>query len=411
MMAVQHAYMPLRACSKGFHRPYLLGHRIGTTGTTWLTLTQRLPHIVSGSSLSMVFTVRKASDWLKLLCFLALLLTAGLCRVAAQSQADATPQETNNKIQDLAALARTSTADPPVGPGDLIHIDVFDIPELSHDLRVSNSGVISFPLVADPIAVAGLTPFQLEHRLEQILSANGLVAHPQVSVFVKEQASQPVTVVGAVGHPTVMQLSRPMSLIELLASAGGISDDAGADIKITRAKTEPEQLTLTPVSDKTDANEADPASQVETITIRLQDLLESGNADYNIQVRGGDIVSIPRAGIIYILGNGIVQQGEYVLQGHGQQVTALKAVALAHGFTSYSKADDSVILRNDPKTGQRIEIPVHLKQISKHKTIDVPLESNDVLMVPDSKGRRMLAQGTATAVGIGTGVAVYRVAY
>lgn len=367
----------------------------------------------------MFFTVRKASDWRKLVCLLALLLTAGLCRLAAQSQSDTTPQQTNEKIQQLAALARASTADPPVGPGDLIHIDVFDIPELSHDLRVSNSGVISFPLVPDPIVVAGLTPFQLERHLEQILSADGLVAHPQVSVFVKEQASQPVTVVGAVGHPTVMQLSRPMSLIELLASAGGISDDAGADIKITRSKIQPGQLVMTSLSDKagpnagaeTDAGDFDPNSQTETITIHLQDLLESGNADYNIQVRGGDIVSIPRAGIIYILGNGIGQQGEYVLQGHGQQVTALKAVALAHGFTPYSKADDSVILRNDPKTGQRIVIPVRLKQISKHKVPDVPLESNDVLMVPDSKGRRMLAQGGATALGIGTGVAVYRVAY
>jgi polysaccharide biosynthesis/export protein len=216
-----------------------------------------------------------------------------------------------------------------------------------------------------------------------------------------------------------MQLSHPMSLIELLADAGGISDDAGADIKITRSKIQAGQLMMTPVSDKTgpsansqtDVDDVDPNSQTETITIHLQDLLESGNADYNIQVRGGDIVSIPRAGIIYILGNGIGQQGEYVLEGHGQQVTALKAVALAHGFTPYSKADDSVILRNDPKTGQRIAIPVRLKQISKHKIPDVPLESNDVLMVPDSKGRRMLAQGGATALGIGTGVAVYRVAY
>lgn len=383
-----------------------------------MTLTQRLPHIVLGSSLSMFFTVRKASDWRKLGCVLALLLTAGLCRLAAQSQSDTTPQETNDKIQQLAALARTSTADPPVGPGDLIHVDVFDIPELSHDLRVSNSGVISFPLVPDPIPVAGLTPFQLERRLEKILSADGLVTHPQVSIFVKEQASEPVTVVGAVGHPTVLQLSRPMSLIELLATAGGIADDAGADIKITRAKTQPGELVMTPVSDKTDgkadatdSGDIDPASQVETITIRIQDLLESGNADYNIQVRGGDIVSVPRAGIIYVLGNGIGQQGEYVLQGHGEQVTALKAVALAHGFTTYAKADSSVILRNDPKTGQRIEIPVHLREISKHKAVDVPLESNDILMVPDSKGKRMLAQGTATAVGIGTGVAVYRVAY
>jgi polysaccharide biosynthesis/export protein len=392
------------------------GVPVGNTDNPWLTLTQPVRHSVLGSSLSMVVTVRRVTDWLGLLCLAALFAMAGVGSLAAQSQDFATPQQTNERIQQLAALARTSTADPPLGPGDLIHIDVFDIPELSHDLRVSNSGVISFPLMADPIPVAGLTPFELERQMEQLLSADGLVAHPQVSIFVKEQASQPVTIVGAIGHPTVMQISRPTSLLELLANAGGITDEAGSTIMITRADAPsslsqaPGSLHMEEVSSKGDPiADTDPASQTTTITIRLQDLLDSGNPDFNIQVRGGDIVSVPRAGIVYVLGFGVAQQGEYVLQAHGDLITALKAVALAHGMTTFAKGDSAVIMRNDPKTGNRIEIPVHLKQIQNHKAADVPLQSNDILYVPDSRSKKALAQGTATALGIGTGLAIYRV--
>jgi polysaccharide export outer membrane protein len=355
----------------------------------------------------MAVTVRRVSDWLKPLFVLAFSVTAATVVTVAQSQDFATPQKTNDRIQELAALTRASTTDPPLGPGDLVHIDVFDIPELSRDLRVSDSGVIRFPLLPDAVPVIGLTPFQLERNLEQLLSADGLVAHPQVSVFVKEQASQPVTIVGAVGHPTVMQVSRPITLIELLASAGGISDEAGSTIMITRAAAP--GLHMQQVSQKTDAADVDSELQTTTIKIGLQDLLESGNSNYNIQVRGGDIVSVPRAGIVYVLGFGVAQQGEYVLQAHGDQVTALKAIALAHGLTAFSKADNSVIMRNDPTTGKRIEIPVHLKQIQNHKADDVPLQTNDILFVPDSRGKKALARGTEAALGIGTGLAVYRV--
>jgi polysaccharide export outer membrane protein len=356
----------------------------------------------------MAVTVRWVAGWLKILAIVGLLVTAGVGVLVAQSQSDTTPQQTNQKIQELAALARTSTEDPPLGPGDLVHIDVFDIPELSRDLRVSDAGVISFPLLQQPVHVGGLTPFQLEQRLEQLLSAQGLVAHPQVSVFVKEQASQPVTIVGAVGHPAVMQIARPTSLLELLATAGGITDEAGSTIMITRSVPPTERLEN--VSDKPDApDNTDPAANSTNIKIELKDLLDSGNPDYNIQVHGGDIVSVPRAGIIYILGFGVAQQGEYVLQAHGDQVTALKAIALAHGLTSFAKADNSVIMRNDPATGKRIEIPVHLKQIQNHKIDDVALRTNDILYVPDSRGKKALARGTEAAIGVGTGLAIYRV--
>ena len=96
-----------------------------------------------------------------------------------------------------------------------------------------------------------------------------------------------------------------------------------------------------------------PRQDEQKITIRLQDLLESGDSVYNIQVYGGDTVSVPRAGIVYVLGFGVAQPGGYVLQGHGEQVTVLKALALAHGLSTFAKANSAVIMRTNPATGQK----------------------------------------------------------
>ena len=132
-------------------------------------------------------------------------------------------------------LARTPTQDTPIGSGDLLHIDVFDAPELSRDVRVSDVGVISYPLIPNKIQASGLSTFQLEEKMSQLLIENGLVSHPQVSVFIKEQISQPVSVVGAVARPMVFQVIRPTTLLEVLTAAGGIADNAGNVVIITRA--------------------------------------------------------------------------------------------------------------------------------------------------------------------------------
>jgi polysaccharide biosynthesis/export protein len=367
--------------------------------------------------------------------FLAVLLSP---RVAC-GQTVETAKQTNDRIQQLADQARSRPVDTPIGPGDLLHIDVFDVPELSRDIRVMETGDISFPLVPGRIQVAGLNVFQLQNKLAQLLIENGLISHPEVSVFVKEQNSQPISVVGAVPHPMVYQVVRPTTLLELLAEAGGISDDAGPDIVITRprhpdaanaaansgaaadanappAPNAPNSMDPAKSSDSPNSASSDPASDpppndVEIITIHLQDLLETANSQYDIPVHGGDTVRVPKAGIIYVLGPGIAAPGGYVLQGHGQEITALKVVAIAHGLNSYAKADSSVILRTNPATGKRDQIPVHLRQIEKNKVADVPILTNDILYVPDSKGKKALAQGTTAAVGIASGVALYRIAY
>ena len=198
----------------------------------------------------MVFGSRRVSDGLWAKPFWLVVVCAMFCLPAAYGQKkDETPQQTNQKIQQLAAQAQAHPMDTPIGSGDLLHIDVFDVPELSRDVRVSDTGEISYPLVPGRITAAGKTPFQLETELERLLIENGLVSHPQVSVFVREQNSQPVSVVGAVNHTMVYQVVRPTTLLEVLAAAGGISDTAGDVVIVTRpnkpdvAKVEPASAT------------------------------------------------------------------------------------------------------------------------------------------------------------------------
>jgi polysaccharide export outer membrane protein len=253
-----------------------------------------------------------------------------------------------------------------------------------------------------------------------------LVTHPQVSVFVKEQNSQPVSVVGAVQKPMVYQVIRPTTLLEILAGAGGITDDAGSVVIVTRSPTAPAaRSTAAVIGASANGNGSVRASAIpngsapndplgenpQIITIRLQDLLESGDSAYNILIYGGDVISVPRAGIVYVAGAGIAQPGGYVLQSHGEQITALKAVALAHGLTSFAKADSAVIMRSNPVTGQKDMIPVHIAQIEKQKTQDVAMKSNDILYIPDSKGLKVLARGAEAAISIGSSVAIFRSAY
>ena len=355
----------------------------------------------------MVATVRGVSDWLwaKRIWWLAVPLMAGTVQMARAQETHETPQQQKSvKVQELAAPASAQPVDATIGSGDLLHVDVFDVPELSRDVRVSDTGDISYPLIPGKIAAAGLTPFQLESKIEQLLLANGLVSHPQVSVFVKEQNSQPVTIVGAVAHPMVYQVMRPTTLLEVLTAAGGVTDDSGNIVIVTR----PESAENVAREEPTSATRK-PEPREQRITVPLQSLLESGNAVFNIQIYGGDTVTVPRAGIIYVLGSGVGQPGEYVLQNRGEQVTVLKALALARGLTTFAKANAAVIMRTNPQTGQRDTIPVELKKIEERKADDVPMKSNDILYVPDSTGKKALARGAQAALGIGTGIAIYRV--
>ena len=146
-------------------------------------------------------------------------------------------RQANERIAELALAETAKQGDYVIGGGgDLLGIEVFDVPELSREVRVNESGFVSIPLVPVKVQAAGLTAFQMQDKLAELLQSNGLVTHPQITVTVKEQHSEPITVIGAVRTPLTLQAVHQMTLLQVLSQAGGITDDAGSKVLITRVR-------------------------------------------------------------------------------------------------------------------------------------------------------------------------------
>jgi polysaccharide export outer membrane protein len=374
-----------------------------------------------------------------------------------------TPQQTNDRIRALSSTARLSPHDYVIGSGDVIDIEVFDVKELSREVRVSQTGTIGIPLVPVRLHVAGLTEVQAEQKIAEVLDAHGLVSHPQVSLSVKERKSKPITVVGAVPHPMVYQAGRPVTLLEVLAEAGGVANDAGDTVIVRRLSQEPStdsseppvigpedpgpgttpkesaQTVAAPVESASNmgsssssstaprtvfpgpastvspdaagnppaSNEPSPPSN--TFTINLNELVESGDAKNNIILQAGDIVTVPHAGIAYILG-AVNRPGGYVMANDRSQMSTLKILALSGGLSRTAKKDKAVIIRKDSQ-GQQHEVAVDLKKVLERTTEDVPLQPSDILFVPDSAAKQAMYRTLELAIAIGAAVAIYRVAY
>jgi polysaccharide export outer membrane protein len=391
------------------------------------------------------------------------LMTASTCTCA--QTVVGTPQETNDRIKSLSEKVRYVPHDYLIGSGDTISIDVFDVKELSRDVRVSQTGTIGLPLIPVRLQVKGLTETQAEQKIAEVLQANGLVSHPEVSVSVKDRKSKPITVVGAVPRPMVYQAERPITLLEVLAEAGGVSSDAGDTVIVTRPITESLDTSLAPAISNEDvippsaqdiippssknnvpasggsavgpseamssitpvtpapntsfssaevaAKDAPvptmPPALSNTITVNLNQLMESGDPVNNIILQAGDIVTVPHAGIVYVLG-AVGKPGGFVLANDRSQMTTLKMLALAGGLNHTAKSNHAVIIRRD-RQGQQHEQMVDLKKVVERKAEDVRLEASDILYVPDSTAKKALYKAGEAAIGIGTGVALYRVAY
>ena len=322
-------------------------------------------------------------------------------------------QQTNDRITQLALAANVKPRDYLIGSGDIIAVEVFDAKEFSRDVRVTESGYIAIPLLPVRIQVVGLTTVQLEEKITELLQANGLVSNPQVSVAVKEQHSSPITVAGAVVRPVTIQAVRQTSLLEAISEAGGLAPDAGSTILITRA-ADPNVAaatvafpTGTPPQPAAKDTGAAPAPLENTITIDLNDLLDTGESKFNIPLIGGDVVTVPRAGVIYAVG-AVQHAGGFVMQSDRQQMSVLKVLSLSGGVLPTAKPHDAVVLRQGSEG--REQLKVDLNRILSLKDEDVPLRPGDILFVPDSTSKRAWRKTGEIALSIATGTAIYRAA-
>ena len=407
-------------------------------------------------------SVRRSAAWLCLLLGAAVGFQLHALPLSAQAPLE-TQQQTNDRIKWMSSNSVSPPHDYTVGRGDLIGVEVFDVPELSRELRVSQSGTIGMPLVPVRLYVSGLTEIQVQQKIAEVLEANGLVSHPQVMVSVREKRSKPITVVGAVAHPMVYQADRPVTLVQVLAEAGGISADAGDMVIITRVGAQEEKSgneppEIGPEDSNPAGNPASPAPPVanpesttnqnpapqpvfpgpetaektmpqqpvagagatpppitasdtapipNTISVNLSELLERGDIQNNIPVQGGDVITVPHAGIVYALG-AVQRPGGFVSTNDRAQLSTLKVLALAGGLTRIAKKDRAVIIRKDA-TGTQRSIPVDLGKIIHQESEDVRMMPSDILYIPDNMTKAVLIRASEIALQVGTALVIYRV--
>jgi polysaccharide export outer membrane protein len=258
--------------------------------------------------------------------------------------------------QEAAPQTAALSADYRIGPRDLLEIRVFGVSEFDSNVRVSEGGTIPLPLVGDLVA-AGLTRAGLETAIESALSR--YVTDAQVSVFIREFRSQRFSVIGAVRNPGTYEMVGFKSLIEAISDAGGINaQESAGSVTILRTG-----FTQAPIE------------------IDLQQLLEQGNAAYNIELQPGDTVNVvpKRRYFIYVYGQ-VRSPGAYELR---EEVTLLQAISFAQGVADRAARDRIRILRRKPDGTQEV-IQVNLVDIVDGKKPDVPILPNDVIVVPET---------------------------
>jgi polysaccharide biosynthesis/export protein len=339
-------------------------------------------------------------------CIMLALLLSGPASFAQQEKPlnlskNQSVDDANERIAQLALAYSVKKNDYVIGSGDVLGVEVFEVPELTRDVHVNETGYISLPLLPEKVQVAGLTSFQLQDKIAELLRANGLVSTPEVTVSLKEQHSQPITVTGAVKAPAVIQAARQMTLLQALSQAGGIAPDAGNVVIVKRPASSP----LLPGNASVAPDATTSGNDPHTFTILLSDLIESGDSRFNITVLGGDVISVPRAGIIYVIG-AVNHPGAFQITNDPDKMTALKMLSLAGGTTGSARGNDALILRKNLETGKRDSVPVDLSKVMKLKTEDVALQPSDILFVPDSTAKKAMRRTGDITVGIAAAAAM-----
>ena len=211
-----------------------------------------------------------------------------------------------------------------LGPGDLIEVSVYNVPELATKARVSNSGDVYLPLI-DYVHVDGLTQEEAQTLIEKRLSDGGFVRSPHVTIFVDEAASQGVTVIGEVGKPGIYPDVSDHKLYDVISQAGGFNASASRKVAVIR-RNQPEPIRI-------------------DLPRNLADDL-SGNID----ILPGDTITVPRAPIIYVVGD--VGRPSGLLVDNGS-LTVLQALALAGGTNRTAKMGGARIIRKRPDGDDR----------------------------------------------------------
>jgi polysaccharide biosynthesis/export protein len=264
-----------------------------------------------------------------------------------------------------------------IGGGDLLLVTVFGASDYNHEVRVASDGSISLPFLGS-VQVAGHTTREIAGDLQARLSKGGYFNNPQVGVFVKEYATQGVSVLGEVQKPGVYPLLGSRTLFDALSAASGTTQTAGDKVYITHR---------------------DRPQQPEMVKLTYDG---RGATQSNVPIFPGDTVVVQKAGMVYVVGNVQKPTGIAMVD---PGLTVLKAIALAQGIAPNAALDKARVVRKT-SDGQ-IAIPLQLKKMLAAKAPDMRLEPEDVIFVPNSAALSALKRSLELALQTASGVVIY----
>jgi polysaccharide export outer membrane protein len=283
-----------------------------------------------------------------------------------------------------------------IGPDDRLLIQVQDAAEFSKDpLRVDTNGLIDLPM-AGTIKASCRTVEQLRTEIQQQLLP--FILHPRVTVNIVESRAQPISILGSVTKPGEYQLVDRKTLYQVLSMAGGLAADSGSSIRITR-KIQYGNIPL--------ANAVkDPSGQFSVASVPVRSILDGSDPQANISIEPFDIISVPRADRVYVIGS--VQKPGAFLLNERQTVTVLQALSLAEGPKLVAATQHAKILHHVKGNAERTEVAINLKKILAGQDADVTLQPEDILFVPNSSAKQVSIRAAEAAVQAGTGLAIWR---
>ncbi len=283
-----------------------------------------------------------------------------------------------------------------IGTGDVLTIVVSYTPDIGGKVRVSEDGLIVAPGLPTPVKAAGLTPHALGDRIAEALKQGQIVRDPIVSVFVEEYHSRMVSVLGAVTKPSVYPLDHPVTILEAISLAGGLTPTAGGSLTLIRKGHD---LPIGHI--KGDSTVAQ---------IDLGKLMAGSDPALNLKVEAGDILTVSTAPVIYVVG-AVTMPGGYVVEDPSSDMTVLQAIAKAQGFKPAAATNRCLIIRRSPDGQTRKEIPVDISEMMKGRGSDLDLQRNDILFVPESGMKKTMQTLAQAAIQGATGIAIYGAGY
>jgi polysaccharide export outer membrane protein len=265
-----------------------------------------------------------------------------------------------------------------IGPGDMLHVQVFDTPELEQGVRVTDAGEIRL-LLGPNVKVAGLTPSQAAQQVREAFISGKYMVNPRISIVVEQYATQNVSILGQVKAPGSYPIGTPRSIVDVLALAGGLTDAANRHIKIERHSNPNQHV------DYFLSNSADEA------------------LNQSIKIYPGDTIVVPKAGIVYVMGD-VGRPGGYLINNNDAKLTLLQAVTMAGGTNKTSSPAHTRLMRKTANGYE--EIQVQLADMQKGKRADMDAQPDDVIYIPFSYVRNVFVSSSSIISAAGT-AAVY----